>query len=311
MASGPASDSPEKAPGQAVPPTVGTPVPKTKRKLSSLPIRTRLLIDLLVGVLLVMMLLGPAFMPGSLPMSSGSMQHSNSTASVGSLDAGDVVYLALVKFDDVVTYVQGRSSGLSTYGDFGNVIAFQKPGGGPLILHRAILRVVWDSSGFWRVPELMGLKEGSDWTGTDSDNDPLTFRTGERLSIKSVGPASKDVAIDFSWLHSGTSGIITKGDNAYSNPRIDQSLGTGISDGEPVNSARLVGLVWGELPCMGAFRLQGTPAASRLPSGQTPCAVGSVVVTFFLPLIVHVASIFLKRKKSKGSDVEVPQSQAG
>lgn len=128
-------------------------------------------------------------------VSSGSMQHSDKWQP-NVLNTGD---MALVKkvtnVSGVITYVQGRNTGFSSFGEYGNVIIYRAITG-TLIIHRAILYLSWSDG----KPVVEGYHNQS-WLAV----------TGNYILIKDMGYAHRSLYISIS-DYRNDSGFITAGD---------------------------------------------------------------------------------------------------
>src|SRR5207253_8522963 len=77
--------------------------------------------DALVAGLIVAVFLGALYLyagvcPPLVVVESSSMQHGNEASSLGVIDTGDMVFQqAASTRDSVITYVEGRANGYSTY----------------------------------------------------------------------------------------------------------------------------------------------------------------------------------------------------
>lgn len=238
------------------------------------------------------------------------MQHSRTESYTGVIDTGDLVVVkkASVK-EEITSYVAGRGSGYSTYGEYGDVIVYKKQGkAGTPVIHRALVWVQWnDATKGWDVPELKGLTPGQDWSRSGGTAGSFSdFKGGaanHKLTLNFVGYARRNISIEFGWLNEGRTGFLTLGDNAVSNPRIDQAPNTGISDKEPVRYPDwVIGVARGELPCFGLVKLYVGSAAdkdhfNRAPDGQKWCALGMVVAIIAIPLAYDVVKEQVRRRK--------------
>src|SRR3989304_7218406 len=66
--------------------------------------------------------------PPLVVIESPSMQHGHTTSAIGVIDTGDLVLVQSAPTrGDVVTWVEGRGSGHSTYGDYGEVTTSRPP----------------------------------------------------------------------------------------------------------------------------------------------------------------------------------------
>jgi len=286
------------------------------------------LLDLAFAGVIVLAIMGgllaySGVWPPLVVVESGSMQHDEKSgvrSSIGVIDTGDLVVVKRAATqDDIVTYVRGRAtSGHTTYGEYGDVIVYRKNGGGATpVIHRAFLRVQWnDQTKGWDVPELQNLKYGSDWTRTGGTTGFTDFVAGHKAVINYVGYSKRNISIDFSWLELGTTGYITLGDNAVTNTRPDQALGSGISDGKPVKFEWVVGIARGEIPCFGLIKLFVGNSFDRgnyekSPNGQKWCALGMVVTIIAVPLLYDVAKEQVRRRKVERGELGEDEEMEG
>ncbi len=114
---------------------------------------------------------------------SGSMQHSNQTSFIGVADTGDIVLVQAVPGPlEVVTYVEGRARGEGTYGDFGDVIIFRRPTQAKAVIHRPLLRLLWnETAGGFDIPSLMALERGVEWNS--SQTTPHGLKAGDSVTL--------------------------------------------------------------------------------------------------------------------------------
>lgn len=190
--------------------------------------------------------------PPLVVVKSGSMQHSNDTSFVGVLDTGDMLLVqGAPRPEDILTYVEGRPQGYNTYGDYGDVILFQRPGN-PAIIHRPIFRVLWnDTAQGFDIPSLLNLERGVDWN--TSGETPFGLRSGASVVLHNV--SFRDLSIDFpiarfiaepfaSRCIQENPCYVTMGDNNA--PTYDPFL---------TRHSWVVGRACGELPWLGLFSL--------------------------------------------------------
>src|SRR5207244_6109070 len=59
--------------------------------------------------------------------------------------------------NSVITYIEGRANGYSTYGDYGDVIIFRRAGTATPIIHRAIMYVNLHANLTADVPDILLL----------------------------------------------------------------------------------------------------------------------------------------------------------
>ncbi len=231
-----------------------------------------LLRDIVIAVVLVFIVLGAIYAyaqvwPPMVVVESGSMQH-GSEGHIGAIDTGDLVLVQAVHdVTDVTTYVQGRASGYQTYGNYGDVIVFYRPGEATPVIHRAMVYVIYPTAsttqtGGVDVPSLNlipGAWSGTLWDNRTTTTTPIGLRS---FSIYGVAtwdsPTGREVdrQIDFGVATLRTSGFLTKGDH---NPTWDAGH-------PPAAMASLIGKARGELPWFGLLKLIIAPGTC-CPSG--------------------------------------------
>src|SRR5467141_2064388 len=124
--------------------------------------------DALVAGVIVAVFLGALYLyagvwPPLVVVESSSMQHGKEVSSLGVIDTGDMVFQQSAPTRGaVITYVEGRANGYSTYGDFGDVIIFRRAGTPTPIIHRAIMYITVHADGSADVPDIL-LMPTTDW----------------------------------------------------------------------------------------------------------------------------------------------------
>ncbi|MCL5666042.1 MAG: S26 family signal peptidase [Candidatus Thermoplasmatota archaeon] len=153
-------------------------------------------IPLIIVVFLVSVTLYSGIWPPVSTVASESMTHSDYW-DPGTLNVGDIVFVK--KVDNlpgpVITYVIGRETGYSTYGEYGNVILYKNPSG-ETIIHRAIFYLYWNGS----TPEVQGY-HGQSWIII---NDSYVI-------IMDMGYAHRNLFVNLKGMQ-GHNGFITAGD---------------------------------------------------------------------------------------------------
>lgn len=185
-------------------------------------------------------------MPKADVVESGSMQHSG-IWTAGVINTGDIVFEEKISnpLSQITTYVQGRSSNFSTYGDYGNVIIYET-GSNYSIVHRAMFYLEWNQS----TPVVVGYS-GQSWLSVANDT----------VIIKDVGYAHRTLAVPLG-PYIGMSGYVTMGDNnlANSNTLWDNSNSSIAADQNifafnPINISQVKAIAWGHIPWAGLIKL--------------------------------------------------------
>ncbi len=236
------------------------------------------------------------FPPASV-VESESMQHSNNWQ-FGVINTGDIVIVKKVSDPqkNVVTYVQGRETGFSTYGDYGNVILYNAPLN-LVVIHRAMFYLSWSNGN----PVVEGASNQSWITVTPT-----------YVLIKDVGYAHRNLLVNIGGFKN-ESGFITMGDhnlatasqffyNSSMKAYVAADENVGII-GHPVTASNIVGEAQGQIPWFGLIklnimRLQGTwqypndvPNFSYYYLGAS---IFAIIVLIFFPY-----SEFLKKGERK------------
>lgn len=203
--------------------------------------------------------------PPIVAVESDSMAHSDTESAIGAMDTGDLIVVEAIAFrEHVVTYLEGRASGRSTYGDFGDVIVFIAPGdpNRPPFIHRALAYIYWNESvAAYDVPDLAALPD-ADWDAWDAAGVPtnetsalsrfVLHRAGWRRDIDLN--ANLTMGVDPLLVGTQRDGFLTMGDNSYTLPRK--------VDGWIIPLSAVLGKARGEIPWFGLVRLTLFPGES-------------------------------------------------
>lgn len=233
--------------------------------------------------------------PPLVVVESNSMMHSEENVSyVGVIDTGDLVLVKSVdSASDIEAYIDGYSSGHSTYGDYGDVVIYRVNGNelGTPIIHRAIIYLETNEDGASFRAEALRYLDKADGKWSTSDPDDTWDHLTSELRIYDVGFQSETVRIDTNRLDL-SSGFITKGDH---NDFVDQDS---ISRNTPVKASWVVGKARGEIPWFGLLKLWATDS---LGSPSPPNSIRDlwIAMAFIVigPIMVDVAVTYKIRKK--------------
>lgn len=276
--------------------------------------------DLIIAAIIVVVVLAAMYAytglwPPLVVVESGSMQHSNRESFLGVIDTGDMVFQqAAPTRASVITYIEGRASGYSTYGDFGDVIIFQRPGNPTPVIHRAIMFVSLHANGTADVPDLALLTSG--WQATDATGASTTVPYFLRsVTIHGMG-FQHDLGITFvfcggpnppqctSGLFSfgARDGYVTMGDNnayIYCSIKLDPcQSSTPYDTGWLPRQRDIIGKARGELPWFGLLKLTLAPTDSccaggwgdpEAPKNSWDSLLGSLILLLALPFILEYA----------------------
>jgi len=282
---------------------------ETERRIR-LPSFVKGLIAALVVVLIIVGILFAysGIWPPLVVIESDSMQHSDDRSSIGTIDTGDLVIVKKVDVADIVTYLEGQSTGYRTYGEYGDVIIYHRYGNTEQksIIHRAILWLEYNTTGGgFDLPELAHIP-ASQWK-VIGDEDTGWWNLDGIVEIYDIGYMKATLRLDIrailSYFESTGrtphSGFITMGDH---------NLGTqggkliGLYDQlaicrEPVQEGWVVGVARGELPWFGLLKLWVTgDAPEHVPSNSVTNLWISLVFIIGVPLVLDVAGTVAKHK---------------
>src|SRR3972149_741488 len=248
--------------------------------------------DAVTAVVIVVVFFGVLFAytrewPPLVVVESESMQHSDSESFVGVIDTGDLVLVqSAPSRSSVVTWIQGRVTGYSTYGDYGDVIVFRRPG---------FPSAEWGGRG----------------RGWEPRQPPYALR---ELTIRGMG-FRRDLVITFNLTNLaaqpasfGQAGYVTMGDhNAYG------SLGRGYDPSWVVPQGNLLGVARGELPWFGLLKLTFAPTgdccsswgAPRAPRTSWDSLLVAIILLVTLPFAIEVVGwAWPRRQASKEPGAE-------
>ena len=246
--------------------------------------------DVLIALLLVFIILialwtytGQWFGAPMVAIESGSMMHEDEPyGRLGTIDAGDMVFLVKVNSrSDVVTYTAKDSDNFH-YGKYGDVIIYRPYGDETQdqIIHRA-----------------MAWVEYNEETGTYSvegypDNQNVESITIEEFGLDEYVPTTPH------------SGFITKGDNPITNDKADQARGSNICD-DLIRVDWISGKARGELPWIGTLNLlfndivSGKNTVGNVPSDCLICLVLLIVILISIPISLDLYSYYKEKKEEE------------
>ncbi len=233
-------------------------------------------------------------------VTSQSMQHDDERSEIGVIDTGDMVLVKNKSKTHIVSYLEGRTTGFSKFGDYGSVIIYHRDGNQNPVIHRAIILAEITTDGVNKYLKANFLDEYRDadgnplWTCTGSSNPERLKGT---LTLNEMGYNKKTVTINLDSIISseevGTVGYITKGDN---NSGVDQPYLSGLVTYEKIKSVPMV-----EIPWLGCIKLisDGRGAVVDEHAPNSIPAMGTAFLSFVLLLVSVYAvyfGILLERK---------------
>ncbi len=99
--------------------------------------------------------------PPLVVVESESMQHSDTTSYIGVIDTGDLVVVKTISsLSEIKTYVSSLNEGYQTYGDYGDVVIYNRDGSvlAKPVIHRAIVELEFNSTSYsFDIPSLANV----------------------------------------------------------------------------------------------------------------------------------------------------------
>ena len=241
-------------------------------------------------------------------VNSGSMQHSDDSSSIGTIDTGDMVIVKDPDSYKITTYVEGSKNGYSKFGEYGDVVIYRTSVNN--IIHRVMLEVTLKNivlddlnpnvtkSQTWEIPSLIGYEDWGLFTKTGTAMTPMdpssiwNESTGELslisdmrevyLGLTNVGYSDASVYVKLWYIgldHSaGYKGYLTKGDNATTNASFDQVILSQVRN-ELVTEDMIKSVAVVEIPWLGCIKLlvNGTNT-DQIPHNSIYCLIGSFLL---------------------------------
>lgn len=228
---------------------------------------------------------------------SESMQH-GSESRFGIIDTGDMVYVRSPSSVTIQSYVEGATTGYRSFGEYGSVIIYDRGSNANPVIHRAILWLEYSESILglnWTAPF---LKEYPGGYAVD-DGSPDTGMKGV-LIIHNIGYAKQSVTIDLDSLNE-KSGYLTKGDNALTNPVLDQN--SSIASNNPISMEEIRSVPVAELPALGSVKMYLQGKSDTVPANSWGVLYTQlyVVAMFFvvMMIILDMTFTFLAKRREK------------
>ena len=251
---------------------------------------------------------------------SDSMQHGIGS-NIGVIDTGDMVILRTKDSVDICPYVDGFVRGYSKFGNYGDVIIYDRGPDINPVIHRAILWLSYNGDGTWSAPILEKFKDSAGvplWSCTYTSG-PDTIQVHDvkalhgTLTLKKMGwehNRSPTINLDRLVEVGSPDGYLTMGDN---NPGFDQL--TSISPTGLINYERINSVAWFEVPWMGAFKMMidgNTVELSHYAPNTVPAL--TAVTVLFIFILIGISFLFDHRyygkfRKEMYEDMDAPAPQ--
>jgi signal peptidase len=262
---------------------------------------------LIAGTIILIIILGLFAYSGLWPplvvVESESMQHSDTTSYIGVIDTGDLVIVKKIStLSDVKTYVASLNDGYKTYGDYGDVVIYDRDGSvlATPVIHRAIVELDFNSTSYsFDIPSLANVP--TDKWSVGGQHSGVWYDLTTTLEIYHVGYRDQTVTISLAdilsyYQNNGVTphgGLITKGDH---NLFYDQSTMANIAH-QPVIADWVVGEARGEIPWFGLIKLWvGGNMPADTPGNSKTDLILTIVVIIAVPVTLDVTEYMLQRR---------------
>ncbi len=268
--------------------------------------KSMLIAPIIFVIILLSLFLYSGIWPPLVVIESKSMQHSEDTSYIGTIDTGDLVIVKQVTDSgQVVTYLEGMATGHRTYGEYGDVIIYFKSGLSKPIIHRAICYLEYNQTGGgFDIPALADIPS-SQWDVVGGPD--VWWNQKGTIEIYDVGYADVTIKLDLSIMLdyfesrgiAPHSGFITMGDNNWS-PSSTGPVGNYDQLSivrEPIKEEWVIGLARGEIPWFGLLKLYITGTApSYVPNNSETYLILSIVAIIGVPIALDVSNHLLKKR---------------
>ncbi|WP_455392138.1 S26 family signal peptidase [[Eubacterium] cellulosolvens] len=270
--------------------------------------------EFMIWVIIILIILGSFYgyagrWPPVVVVESNSMMHGEDST-VGTMDTGDLVIVKKVSSkNDITTYAQGLKDNYERYNAPGDVVAFKKNGGtGIEVIHRAVVWIVYNSSGFNGRQSLRNF--GS------FDIPSLGLYNITNFTITNYKSNNSDLTIDLipilqnfqEYNRQPHGGLLTKGDN---NDQIDQLSDLRDSKKLPLEPVRfdwVVGKANGEIPWLGLINLflagKTSEPGKSAPATSVNMLCVTIVSLIILIIIFHLTFLYIDKKRRKRREEE-------
>lgn len=275
--------------------------------------------DIGVALIILLIILGSLYAfsgkwPPMVVVESSSMSHDSSTparSNLGVIDAGDLVIVKDTNGGNIVTYVEGKSRDYKTYGQYGDVIIYKRDGSSVRtpVIHRPVLYLELNESGnqeSFDVPSLKNIEYGDDW---ETSQGKRWWDLTGTITIYDYGYNDNTLTINLNTILNLpdryiNSGFITKGDNPYTNPQVDQAVGISKS---PVKGEWVVGKARGELPWLGVIKLAAMGNTEDISMNSWRNLILSLIVIILLPFLIEESIEYYNRTKEERSEEKIKE----
>ncbi len=248
---------------------------ETKSTIAAIAVMAILFVGIFAGVMMY-----SGHKPPFSTVTSQSMQHDDDRSSIGVIDTGDMVLVKNKSKTQIVSYLEGRTTGFSKFGDYGSVIIYHRSDNQNPVIHRAIILAEITTDGVNKYLKANFLDQYPSWSCNMSLNPDYLKGT---LTLYDFGYNKQTVTINLDPIIAkeeiGTVGYITKGDN---NINVDQPGISGLVTYEKIKSVPMV-----EVPWLGCIKLI-TSGRGAVVAEHAPNSLPSMGTVFFGIVLLFV-----------------------
>ena len=238
-------------------------------------------IGLLILVMAVMYFVMPLLGFSYSVIMSSSLQHDNDQSQIGILDTGDITMTVSPDSIEIQSYYKARSTGYMSFGDYGDIITYDRGSSGNPVIHRAIIWLEYNDNGTWTSTEL------ADYTNEWYCPGCQYYNLRGILTFTDLTQSHKNVSINLDTL-GRESGYLTLGDNPDTNKSFDQ--GGLIS--HPVTEKEILSVAKYEIPWLGVVKVYMTPD-KRQYLDHVPNSIYSMIMLYsMIALLIYCCDVY-------------------
>jgi len=218
---------------------------------------------------------------------SGSMRHSDDSR-LGVIDTGDMVLVRDPSKVDIITYVEGHETGYKKFGDFGDVLIYDRPGD-TAVIHRALFHAVYVGGNVWTSMSMSHYT--GVWSGNTEDIVPgEEVRMSGKLIFEQFGHNGRTVTVDMDKIALN----VSEGDGGY----VMIGDGNFMADPVLVTEDLIIAVALHEIPWLGCIKLFVTGTnTNEIPPNSIFWLI--FTISMIIVSVVAVNMLYDKLKKKK------------
>jgi len=218
---------------------------------------------------------------------SGSMRHSDDSR-LGVIDTGDMVLVRDPSKIGIITYVEGHEIGYKKFGDFGDVLIYERQNDTPVI-HRALFFATYIGGNVWTSMS-MSHYSGA-WSGNIDETIPgeEVQMTG-KLTFEHFGHNGRTITVDLDRIAQG----LSEGDGGY----VMIGDNNSVADSVLVRESMIIAVAAHEIPWFGCIKLFVTGTnTGEIPPNSIFWLVFTISLMITSVIAVNVLYERVKRKR--------------